>query len=166
MGFRPSVGEKVTIYPRFTDLLTGNETNIRIVLNGCFWNENSIAIFNKFGTTTGFNVTLMIPLDPKTTGRTYINPTAWKQLSYADANEKYWTLDPLQATSLPIIVRGEHLHEFQFQSPTAATGAQPPRLSIQESNFLSAYPSAARRSKDINLKQFGRKKMHHMEVRT
>lgn len=153
--FPKDVISPVTIYPLYTDPLTGNQIAVRCVLEGCFWNDDSITVFQKTGQQTTNNVTLFLPMDKNITGREYISPEDWNKLPKSDL-DKYWTVNPRQ---LPLMVKGDNTHEFDWASPSA-----PNRIAIQENNFLSSNPNV-RRARDINEQDFGSPKMRHIVIR-
>ena len=149
--FPPELTTKITIYPQFTSL-QGNVTNIRCVLDGYVWDDNSIAVNNKTGASTRFSTLIRIPYLKMFTGRKYISPLRWASTPF-DQLSDYWTLDPLQAPSMPIVLNGEWEHEFTFASPTDPVTAN--RLTAQEQRFQAANRAAFRRAVDINSKALG-----------
>lgn len=158
--FPKEVSCEITLYVRYTDILTGNQINVRCVLRNCFYNSDSISVFKNTGQQAINNVTVYIPYRSEVTGRIYITPEEWNNLGNNEL-EKYWTADP---RNLPIIVNGIQEHEFEWQSPNAPTGTLPPRITIQETNFLVANPTA-RRIVDINPQLFGDLDMQHIVIR-
>lgn len=159
MSFRKKVTGDITIYPYFKNLVNSTERPQRRVLHGCFWNDNSITNFNKFGITTALNLQLFIPLQTKTTGFEYISPEQWYKLPLEDL-PRYWTIDPFQVTYGCLIVKGENSFDFNWTTTTAAD-----RWNITQNNFQTANKAIARVVKDINLNTYGKPKMHHMEIR-
>lgn len=154
--FPPEVIRPVTIYPTFTDKSTGNQINIRCTLKGCFWNDDSIAVFQRTGIQTANSVTLFVPYAKESTGRQYVSPDEWNNLSF-DELDKYWTVNPRQ---LPLMVQGDNpFDKFEWASPTAAN-----RITVQEDNFIRANPNV-RRAKDVNEELFGSQDMWHIQIR-
>ena len=154
--FPVEVEGPITIWPRFSDLLTGNQINIRVVLQGCFWNEDSIQVFQRTGQQTSNNVTLYIPYSKETTGRAYITPDEWNKLPL-DQLELYWTAD---SKNLPLMIKGISEFEFQWAAPTASN-----RIAVQENNFMNANVGV-RRARDINEQLFGTPDMWHVLIRS
>lgn len=142
----------ITIYPTYTDKITGNQINIRCVLEGCFWNESSISIFTRTGQQTQKNVILYIPYDETITGKKYITPEEWNNSSYEDIKDNYWTINP---NLLPIMLKG--ISEFEFDWSN--------RLRNDETTFLNNNPTAKRVS-DVNVQTFGSDGMKHIVVRS
>lgn len=153
--FPEEVISPVTIWPRYTDLLTGNQINIRVVLYGAFWNDDSIAVFQRTGQQTSNSVTLFIPYAKEVTSRAYVTPDEWNKLPI-DQLDKHWTVDP---KNLPLMIKGESAHEFDWAAPNAAN-----RIAVQENNFLNAN-SNVRRARDVNEQLFGTLDMWHIEIR-
>lgn len=153
--FPQEVVGPVTIWPRYTDVSTGSQINIRAVLQGCFWNDDSIAVFQRTGQQTSNSVTLFIPYANEVTGRSYITPEKWYGLPVNELNQ-YWTVDP---KNLPLMVKGASDFEFTWAAPTASN-----RIAVQENAFMSANANV-RRAKDINEQIFGSPDMWHVEIR-
>jgi len=153
--FPPEVTGPVTIFPRRTDNLTGNQTNVTAVLQGCFWDSDSISNFIRTGQQTINNATIFIPYSAEVTGRTYLTPEEWNALPN-DAPDVYWTVDP---KNLPILIAGINLHEFSWASPNASN-----RITIQENNFLNLNPTA-KRIIEVNVQNFGPLDMWHIVLR-
>lgn len=140
----------ITVYPQYTDLSTGEQISVRCVLAGCVWRGNSITQWERTGQQTTVATTVSIPWWSEYTGRKYVTPNMWQQLSVDDALNKYWTINPRQTPAMPILVNGISEHEFTWAHPTN-TAITPPanRLSAQETAFMNANPDA-RRAADIN----------------
>jgi len=153
--FPPEVTGPVTIWPMYTDLLTGNQINIRCVLQNSFWNDDSISVFQNTGQQTRYSVTLYIPYNAEVTGRTYVTPDEWNNLAVLEL-DSHWTINPRQ---LPLMVKGVNEHEFQWADPNAAN-----RIIMQENALLNANPSV-RRAVDVNNNFFGSANMWHVVVR-
>lgn len=137
---RPSLFPKeattaITIFPRYTSLLTGNAKNITIHLHNCIHQADAAQITERTGLVIRSAVKILIPYLSMYTGRKYIPPAKWNMLSESELS-RYWTLDPTQTTALPIIIRSESTHEF--------TWATPAQLNLQETAFLNANPDARR----------------------
>lgn len=150
--FPKDITSAVTIYVAYTDVLTGNQTAIKVVLNGCFWNDDSISVFQKTGQQTTNNVTVFIPLDENITGRKYVSPEEWNKLSKTEL-DKHWTVNPRQ---LPLMIKGENDFEFKWGTPQ--------EFSQQESRFQQSNPNI-RRARDINEQAFGSQDMRHIVLR-
>lgn len=153
--FPNQIASPITIYPTFTDKLTGNQINIRCILQNCFWNDDSISVFQRTGVQTANSVTLFIPYAESVTGRQYISPDEWNNLAI-DQLDKYWTINPKQ---LPLMVKGESDFEFVWAAPNAAN-----RISVQENNLMTANPNV-RRARDVNENLFGSAEMWHIQIR-
>jgi len=153
--FPNQIVSPITIWPQWNDPLTGNQIAIRCVLSGCFWNDDSISVFQRTGVQTANSVTLFIPYAKEITGRQYISPDEWNKLAI-DQLDKYWTVNPRQ---LPLMVKGISEHKFEWAAPTAAN-----RIAIQESNFMLANPNV-RRGRDVNENLFGSMDMWHIQIR-
>lgn len=153
--FPDEVSGPVTIYIRYTDILTGNQTNIRRVLQNSFWNPDSISIFRETGNQIVNNISLYIPYHAEVTGYTYITPEEWNNLP-ASGMEFFWTIDP---KNLPIVISGSNEHEFEWAAPNATN-----RITIQDNNFLNLNPTAKRLA-DVNTQFYGSPDMWHIECR-
>lgn len=158
--FPEDITSKITIYPRFTDKVTNNQIAIRCVLEGCFWNDNSVSVFGRTGQQIPNSAEIFIPYDEKVTGRKYVTPDEWNNLPYDEAKKNYWTIDltALQG-QLPIIIKGDNPHEFEWTSSTAIN-----RLTVQESDFMNSNRNA-RRIRDVNEQLFGTSDMQHILIR-
>ena len=146
----------VTLFPAYTDKQSGEQTNIRCVLQNCFWNEDSIAIFQRSGQATDNSVTLFIPHDPAVTGREYVTPEEWYNLAPGQL-DNYWTVDPRR---LPIMLRGESGFEFTWAMPDAKN-----RIAEQERLFQLEGPGTRLRVKDVDVQLFGSRDMRHIKLR-
>lgn len=150
-----SDGKWVYYEESYEDMSTNNQTAVRCVLDGCFWNEDSTTVFQKTGQQTSNSVTLYIPYSKEITGRQYITPDEWNKLDVSDL-DKYWTIDPHQ---LPLMVKGENGFEFDWSVSTAVN-----RIATQEQALMTANPEI-RRAVDINKQFFGSKNLWHIVVR-
>lgn len=159
--FPQEVTGPVTIYPQYTDLLTGNQIAVRCVLQNCFWNDDSIAVWQRTGQQTSNSVSLYIPYAEEVTGRKYVSPNEWNNLPI-DRLDSHWAADPLQ---LPIMLKGVSEHEFFWAHPTntAITPAND-RLTMQINRFRTANNNV-RTARDINVQAFGTRDMWHIEIR-
>jgi len=126
-----------------------------VYFNGCFWNDNSVAIFGKTGQQTPTSAEIYIPYDKEVTGREYITPDEWNKLDIEDL-DKYWTINTKQ---LPLMVKGENKHEFEWASPTASN-----RIAVQETAFLNTNANVIR-AKDVNVQDFGSLNLQHVLIR-
>ena len=123
--FPESITTQITIYSYFKDFVTGLVTMKKSVLDGVFWNPNSISIFTATGQQTPTNVDVFIPDDANITGKTYMLPGEWYKLSLNEIDE-FYTIDLGQA-NFTRLVKGEP--EFEFAIGT------PQQLSQQLANF-------------------------------
>ena len=164
--FPSSITTDITLYTRWVDPVTGLHHNIRSVLKGCSWQDNSIQIFKETGTQVTNNVSLFIPFLKEVTGREYIQFSKW--LNIADKNElsKYWSLNlrpvlnnqnpALNIPNRPIVYKGVSEFEFQPMTTTALTTA--------ENNLTNSNPDY-RRIVDINENLIGSMEMRHILIR-
>ena len=153
--FPDEVTGAVTLWLRFVDSETGTHTNIRRVLQGCFWNDDSIAVFRRTGNQVKHSATIFIPYGKETSGFQYVRPEMWHGLS-SEALAESWTADPL---NMPIMLGGENSFEFEPADPKA-----PNRIAVQETRFFEGNPNV-RRAADINTNFFGAPDMWHVQIR-
>lgn len=153
MQFPPQITSTITIYPRWTDPVTGNVTNVRCVLKGCFWNEDSIGVFKNTGTQVQNSVTLFIPYRESVTGRKYVTPDEWNKAGKDDVETKLWTVPTLP---YPIVINEALDYEFGWDTSAKITTKE---------NQLTTSNRNARRSKDVNPQLFGSLEMRHILVR-
>ena len=154
--FPAAITGPVTIWPRYI-YSDGSETNIRCVLQGCFWNADSIAVYQRTGEQTKNSVTLFIPYAEEVTGLKYLAPEDWNALNAEETESgMFWTIDPKQ---LPLMINGVSGKEFERSAPTAEN-----RLTVQENDFLNTN-SAVRRAQDVNNNFYGSPEMWHALIR-
>jgi len=154
--FPNQITSPVTIWVPWTNKETGEQTAVRCVLNGCFWNDDSIAVTKKTGIQVVDTANIFVPHNADVTGLEYLNPKDWDNLNFEDI-DKYWTVDPRQ---LPLIAKYEHAHAFDWAVPNS-----PNRLTVQESSFMLAN-SEIRRVTDVNRNLFGSKNMWYIQIKT
>lgn len=150
--FPADITSDVTIWLRYVDNLTNNNINVRCVLHNCFWNDDSISTFHKNGTQVVNSATVFIPLRASVTGKTYVTPERWAELSYGDLDQ-YWTFNMQR---LPLMVKGENYTEFNWGTAGFVQTAE---------NQLSANNPSVRRATDFNMQAFGSESMRHAVIR-
>lgn len=98
--------QKVTLYQRWIDPSTKQETNVRCVLNAHIWSDDSAAIHARTGQELRGVATIYIPLSESMSGLKYVTPAQWRNAENVDG---LWTVD---IDLLPIIGRGESDYIF------------------------------------------------------
>jgi hypothetical protein len=150
--FPDQITSTITIYPRFIDPLTNNHINVRCVLKGCFWNENSVSIFQKTGQQVANSVEIYIPYRQEISGLQYISPDEWLKKDFADIG-KYWTVDPQR---LPLVINEDFPFTFNWNTSAQIT---------RDEAALRASNRNIRQVTDVNAQLFGSINMQHVLLR-
>lgn len=131
--FRPEATNSITIWPRYADAVTGNQINVRCVLDNCVWSEESISITNRTGNVIGFTTSVMVPYLAKYSGRKYISPTLWNSMPYEKVKDDYWTINP---NIRPLVSNGEVFDEFTWAPLSGANS-----IAVQETALRTRNPN-------------------------
>jgi hypothetical protein len=156
--YPPSITTTMTAYIFYRDILTANVICERAMLNGVFWNENTISVFNQTGQQVAGGVYISVPADKNTTGREYIEPDDWAQLAAGEIHD-YWTVDMRNVQNMRL-VKGECPFEFTWGTPQQLS-----QQMAQFDNPLTGFPNA-KRPRDVNPQLYGTPMLHHVQIRT
>lgn len=154
LQFPKEVTGKITIYVRYADPDTGLHMNYRCVLDGVFWNESNINVWQRTGVQVANSAIVYLPVLESVTGRQYVDLQTWNNATPQERKESIWTVD---VGRRPLIIQGESLFEFTSGTDSAVTR--------QENDLISANP-LFRRIQDFNPQLFGPEDMQHLEIRT
>lgn len=161
-GIRPQlpaeISRPITLYVRYTDILTGNVKPIRCVLQNCFPHDTAEEIRRSSGVAIARSSVIHIPHPKENTGREYLDPETWANLSAEEAESGlYWSYDQSLASILPVYVPMEIDFEFQWSTAGGVT--------TQENNFVRDNRNAFR-SIGMDHFMFGSYDMQHHLLRS
>ena len=156
--------QTVTVYVPLRDRTASNSvTYVRVVVPGCHWEENSIAITRMTGALVTSNVEIYLPRGKDDAVPKQITPDEWAQLSVNNIDianiEKYYALALTGVVDAiwiqPRLFRGILDYRFGWGTSTV--------ISTEMNNLARDYGLITLR--DINYNWYGDRKLHHIVVR-
>jgi len=150
--------DTVTLYVPFRQGLTTNHTFVRVLVEGCHWEENSIQVYRQTGSNVVANFEIILPRrdsDPK-----QILPSEWAALPHDfEILEKHYALALTAVVDAiwtqPRVFRGTLETRFGWATSAATTTAM--------NNLAREHGLVTLR--DINYNWYGNRRLHHIVVR-
>ena len=143
--------QTVTLYVPFRQ--GTNHTFIRVEVDGCHWEENSIQVFRQTGSTVTANSEIILPRTDK-----QLLPADWVRLPIEEL-ENYYALSLAgffdAIWTAPRVFRGVLDTRFGMNTSTATTTAM--NNLAREHGLITL--------RDVNYQWYGHRRLHHIVVR-